>query len=110
MCTYDWNIEKISCNKLLFHQCEFIPKTNVIMPIIIIPTLRIDKSPSHLQATYSVVLDQQKTFLLEPAFLAGGSCFTTPPVKTIGSLMQASQIIWILAFDVYKSQAKHVKI
>ena len=68
MCTYDWNIEKISCNKLLFHQCEFIPKTNVIMPIIIIPTLRIDKSPSHLQATSSGVLDQQKDVSARASF------------------------------------------
>ena len=72
------------------------------MPIIIIPTLRIDKSPSHLQATSSGVLDQQKTFLLEPAFLAGGSCFTTPPVKTMCSLRQASQLFLTLASGVLK--------
>ena len=69
MCTYDWKIERISYNKVLFQQCEFIPKTKVIMAIIIIPTLRIDKSPSHLQPTSSGVLDQQKMFLLEQASL-----------------------------------------
>ena len=68
MCTYDWNIEKISCNKLLFRQCEFIPKTNVIMPIISIAILRIDKSPSHLQATSSGVLDQQKDVSARASF------------------------------------------
>ena len=43
MCTLYWKVIIISYNKLLFIQCVFIPKTKVIMAIIILPTSHIDK-------------------------------------------------------------------
>ena len=43
-----------------FLQCEFIPKTEVIIPITMLPTSRLNNSPSYIQATSIGVLNQQK--------------------------------------------------